>query len=66
MLKLHKNDALSIGQLANKARKKIPLYEMNKSLEVKVPFLDLTTNKQRYLAFFKFEGNRWGFTGVVD
>lgn len=65
MLKLHKNDALAISQLAGKAKKKIPLYEFSKSLDVRVPFLDLTTNKQRYLRFFRFE-HGWRFTEVVD
>jgi hypothetical protein len=67
-LKLYKNNALAIGQLANKAKKKIPLYEMNKSEVVRITFLDLTVNKQRYLKFSKLNNlsNEWTFIEVVD
>ena len=65
MLKLTKNDALTIKQLAQKAKKKIPLYEENKSESVKVPFLDVRAKKQRYLHFFKRKDG-WHYFEIVD
>jgi hypothetical protein len=65
MLKLEKDNALTRSQLAKKAKKKIPLYEIIKDYEVKIPFLDKSTNKQRYLRFCKVDGE-WRFTEVVD
>lgn len=65
MLKLLKNDALSIGRLAKLAKKKIPLYEENKSEYVKVPFLDVKAKKERYLHFFKRK-NGWHYFEIVD
>jgi hypothetical protein len=65
MLKLIKNNPLTIWQLQKSAKKKIPLYEENKSEEVKVPFLDITANKQRYLKFSKLNGE-WCYTEIVD
>ena len=52
-------------QLANKARKKIPLYEGRNALEVKVPFLDVSSNQTRYVRFYKIDG-QWAFIEVVD
>lgn len=65
MLKLEKDNGLTWMQLAKKAKKKIPLYENVNDRIVKVPFLDISTNKQRYLEFCKLNGD-WAFTGVVD
>ena len=65
MLKLEKDNALTRWQLAKKAKKKIPLYEIGNDYEVKIPFLDKSTNKQRYLRFCKLDGE-WCFTEVVD
>ena len=65
MLKLEKDNALTRSQLAKKAKKKIPLYEIGNDYEVKIPFLDKSTNKQRYLRFCKLD-REWCFTEVVD
>jgi hypothetical protein len=65
MLKLHKNNALAIGQLADKAKKKIPLYETKGATVVRVPFHDFTTKKERFLEFY-WRDHDWGFCGVVD
>ncbi len=65
MLKLEKDNGLTRMQMAKKAMKKIPLYEDKNNNTVLVPFLDISTNKQRYIEFFKLEG-RWAFTGIVD
>jgi len=70
MLKLHKNNALTRMQLAKKARKKIPLYENKNDRKVKVPFLDVSANKIRYLEFSNltgYTGNaEWNFSEIVD
>jgi hypothetical protein len=65
MLKLKKEDALARLHLANKARKKIPLYEKRNDLEVQVPFLDVSRNQTRYVRFYKIDG-LWAFIEVVD
>ena len=65
MLKLKKNGALAELHLANKARKKIPLYEIRNAMEVRVPFVDTTRNQTRFVKFFKIDG-RWAFTEIVD
>jgi hypothetical protein len=65
MLKLEKDNALTRGQLAQKAKKKIPLYDIINDYEVKVPFLDKSTNKQRHLRFCWRDGD-WHFTEIVD
>ena len=65
MLKLEKYDALSILHLANKARKKIPLYSHRNDILVKVPFLDAKTKKTRYLLFRDIDG-RWAYIEIVD
>ena len=70
MLKLSKNNALTRSQLAKKAIKKIPLYEQRNSMSVKVPFLDVSLNKIRYLKFYNLSGyignGEWTFTEIVD
>ncbi|HMC84378.1 MAG TPA: hypothetical protein VKI61_02590 [Chitinophagaceae bacterium] len=70
MLKLHKDNALTRQQLAKKAIKKIPLYEKKGDRSVKVPFLDMPTNKIRYLIFSNLSGYtgnaEWSFIEVVD
>jgi len=65
MLRLKKNNALAIRQLAEKAKKKIPLYEENKADMVNVPIFDETMKKTRYLIFFRRHGHDWGFTEIV-
>lgn len=65
MLKLEKDNALTRMHLAKKAKKKIPLYENNNDRIVKVPFLDVSANKERYLEFYKLN-DEWAYTGVVD
>jgi hypothetical protein len=65
MLKLENDNALTRSQVAKKAKKKIPLYDIINDYEVKVPFLDKSTNKQRYLRFCWRDGE-WHFTKVVD
>ena len=69
MLKLYKDNQLARSQLAKKAKKKIPLYENRNALIVKVPFLDVSTNKTRYFKFANISGMRpgpWSFIEVVD
>ena len=66
MLKLAKNDPLTVSQLAKKAINKIPLYEVKGADIVNIPFLDVTLSKTRYLVFYKKNDNSWGFTGTVD
>ena len=70
MLKLHKDNALTQQQLAKKAIKKIPLYENKADRSVRVPFLDMSTNKTRYLKFSNLSGYignaQWTFIEVVD
>ena len=65
MLKLEKDNALTRSQLAKKAKKKIPLYDIVDNYEVKIPFLDKSTNTQRYLRFCRVNGE-WCYTEVVD
>jgi hypothetical protein len=64
MLKLEKDDALGRLHLANKARKKIPLYSHRNDIEVKVPFLDVRKKLTRYVLFRNIEG-RWAFIELV-
>lgn len=70
MLKLHKDTALTRGQLAKKAIKKIPLFENKGDNSVRVPFLDVPTNKIRYLVFKNISGyvgnGAWTFIEVID
>ena len=65
MLKLAKYDALSVGHMADKARKKIPLYSDRNDILVKVPFLDVRKKQTRYVLFRNIEG-RWAFIELVD
>jgi len=65
MLKLEKHDALSIKQMADKARKKIPLHSSRNDILVKVPFLDVPQNKIRHALFRDIEG-RWAYIELVD
>ncbi len=75
MLKLEKNNALTRSQLAKKAIKKIPLYEVKNSNKskvdtVKVPFLDRSLHKIRYLSFSNLSGysgnSEWTFIEIID
>lgn len=65
-----REEPLARGQLAKKAKKKIPLYEKKGDRSVRVPFLDMSTNKIRYLEFSNFSGYtgnaEWTFIEIVD